>query len=177
MSGHDGADKADGADGSDTGDGNRTTGTDGGSLGRVTPEELTAESPFTLPGFFAALAERRLLGGRCTECDTVLIPPRPACYACGSREIGIEELSKTGEIVTYTEVARPAPAFEADAPLTIAIVELDSGARLTGRVAADYDAVEIGTGVSLTVRDLTEKEREFALDHEEEWPLHVFEPT
>jgi len=150
---------------------------DGGSPGRVTPAELTAESPFTLPGFFAALSDERLLGGRCDGCDTVLIPPRPACYACGGREIAIEELSRTGEIVTYTEVRRPAPAFEADAPLTIAIVELESGARLTGRVAAAYDEVEIGAGVELTVRELSEGEKEFALDHETEWPLHVFEPA
>lgn len=148
---------------------------DGESSGRVTPEELTAESRFTLPGFFAALSDERLLGGRCRTCDTVLVPPRPACYACGSREIAVEELAKRGEIVTYTEVRRPAPAFEADAPLTIAIVELESGARLTGRVEAAYDEVEIGTGVELTVRELTDEEREFALDHEKEWPLHVFE--
>ena len=142
---------------------------------RVTPEELTAESPFTLPGFFAALSDERLLGGRCSACGEAFVPPRPACYACGSREIRIEAQSKEGEIVTYTEVVRPAPAFAADAPLTIAIVELDSGARLTGRVDAAYDEVEIGAGVELTVRELTEDEREFALDHEKRWPLHVFE--
>lgn len=150
---------------------------EGGPRGRVRSEELTAESPFTVPGFFAALSDGRLLGGRCNGCDTVLLPPRPACYACGSREIGIEELEKRGEIVTYTEVRRPAPAFEADAPLTIAIVELISDTRLTGRVDAAYEDVEIGTLVELTVRELTEKEREFALDHETEWPLHVFEPV
>lgn len=143
----------------------------------VSPGELTSESPFTIPGFFAALSAGRLLGGRCSGCDTVLLPPRPACYACGSRELEIEELEKSGEIVTYTEVRRPAPAFEADAPLTIAIVELVSGTRLTGRVDAAYEDVEIGTPVELTVRELTTQEREFALDHEKEWPLHVFEPV
>ena len=183
----DGTDAIDGTDGTDgtggidgTGTGGDAIETDGGSpgrQGRVTSEELTAESPFALPGFFSVLAEGRLLGGRCHGCNTVLVPPRPACYACGSREIAVEELSRDGEIVTFTEVCRPAPAFEADAPLTIAIVELDSGARLTGRVAADYDDVEIGTPVELTVRELTEEEREFALDHETDWPLHVFEPA
>jgi len=29
----------------------------------------------------------------------------------------------------------------------------------------------------LTVRELTDREKEFALDHEGEWPLHVFEPA
>jgi uncharacterized OB-fold protein len=148
-----------------------------GSPKRVKPEELTAESPLTLPGFFAALSDGRLLGGRCDECEQAFVPPRPACYACGSREIAVEEQPREGTIVADTEVARPAPAFAADAPLTIAVIELDSGARLTGRVAADYEAVEIGTPVELTVRELTDREKEFALDHEEEWPLHVFEPA
>ena len=149
----------------------------GESPGRAKPEELTAESPFTLPGFFTALSEGRLLGGRCDECEQAFVPPRPACYACGSREIAVEEQPRAGTIVTDTEVTRPAPAFEAAAPLTIAIVELESGARLTGRVAADYEAVEIGTAVELTIRELTDQEKEFALEHEEEWPLHVFEPA
>ena len=166
----DGTDRTDGSDPNDGSErGNRE------SPGRVTPADLTAESPFTLPGFFAALSDGRVLGGRCSACEEAFIPPRPACYACGSREIAVEEQSKEGEIVTYTEVGRPAPAFAADAPLTIAVVELGSGARLTGRVDATYDEVEIGTGVELTVRELTEREREFALDHETEWPLHVFE--
>lgn len=150
---------------------------DSGSPGRVSPAELTAESPFTLPGFFAALADGRLLGGRCRACGETFVPPRPACYACGSREIEAQDQPKAGEIVTYTEIRRPAPAFEAAAPLTIAIVELDSGARLTGRVAAAYEDVDIGAPVELTVRELTAQEREFALDHEREWPLHVFEPV
>jgi uncharacterized OB-fold protein len=148
---------------------------DGGSPERVSAEELTAESPFTLPGFFAALSNGELLGGRCSACEEAFVPPRPACYGCGSREVEIETQPREGEVVTYTDVARPAPAFEADAPLTIAIVELASGARLTGRVGTEYEAVGIGTPVELTVRELTENEKQFALDHEEEWPLHVFE--
>lgn len=139
------------------------------------PEEVTADSPFTLPGFFSALAEGRLLGAVCEDCGTVLLPPRPACYACGSRDVYVSEQPRTGEVVTYTAVHTPPPAFAEDAPYTVAIVELESGGRLTGRVDAPYDAVEIGTPVGLTVREPTEREKEAALNHEEEWPLHVFE--
>ena len=54
-------------------------------------------------------------------------------------------------------------------------VELVFGGRLTGRVDASYDAVEIGDPVLLTVREPTEATRDAALSYETEWPLHVFE--
>lgn len=139
------------------------------------PDDLTADSPFTLPGFFDALTTGRLLGGVCIDCGTVLLPPRPACYECGSRAIEIEEQPREGNIVTYTEVRRPAPAFADLAPFPVAIVELNSGGRLTGRIDASLDGVEIGRPVRLTVREPTEAEREMALTHEVDWPIHVFE--
>lgn len=136
---------------------------------------LDADSPLTLPGFFDALADGELLGGVCADCGQVLLPPRPTCYNCGSRSIDVEAQPQTGQIFTYTEVHAPPPALEDDAPYTIAIVELDSGGRLTGRVEAPYDAVEIGDQVELRVRAPTEGERSLALEHELEWPVHVFE--
>lgn len=139
------------------------------------PEEITAESPFTLPGFFTALADGRLLGATCADCGTTLLPPRPACYACGSRDLAVEEQPRTGTVVSYTAVHTPPPAFTDEAPYTLAIVELDSGARLTGRVDAPYEAVEIGAPVRLTVREPTDRERELALSHEVDWPVHGFE--
>jgi hypothetical protein len=143
----------------------------------LSPDEITSDSPFTLPGFFGALSEGQLLGGRCDECDERLLPPRPACYACGSRTVRIEEQPKTGEVFSYTEVRRPPPAFADAAPFTVAIVELDSGVRLTGRVTAPYEDVGIGMDVRLVVREPTEDEKRFALDYEREWPLHRFEPV
>jgi uncharacterized OB-fold protein len=140
-------------------------------------DRLDADSPLTLPGFFSALADGDLLGGVCADCGEVLLPPRPACYNCGSRNVDVEVQPETGAIFSYTAVHTPPPALEANAPYTIAVVELDSGGRLTGRVDADYDAVEIGDRVELRIRALTDEERSLALDHELEWPLHVFDPV
>ncbi|MFB6122322.1 MAG: Zn-ribbon domain-containing OB-fold protein [Haloferacaceae archaeon] len=140
----------------------------------MTPEDLTADSPFTLPGFFDALADGRLVAAECA-CGEILVPPRTACYACGGRDLELAEQPRTGEVYSYTEVRTAPPAFEDDAPYTVAVVELDSGARLLGRVDADYDAVAIGDAVELRVRDPTEAEREMALAHERDWPIHVFE--
>jgi hypothetical protein len=150
---------------------------DDSTTGPLAPEDVTADSPFTLPGFFEALAEGRLLAARCTACDTHLLPPRPACYDCGGRAVTLAEQPRTGEVVSYTSVIRPPSAFEHLAPITVAVVELDSTARLTGRVAAPLAAVDIGARVELQVRDpeTVDDAAEFALSYEEEWPIHVFE--
>lgn len=138
-------------------------------------DPLDADNPLTLPGFFDALAAGDLLGGVCEDCGEVLLPPRPACYACGSREVRVEAQPRTGTIYTYTEVHTPPEPFEEDAPYTIAVVELDSGGRLTGRVAADYDEVAIGDTVELEIRDPIDQERAVAIEYETDWPMHVFE--
>jgi uncharacterized OB-fold protein len=153
------------------------TDTDSTTTGPLGPEEITADSPFTLPGFFDALARGRLLAARCTECDTRLLPPRPTCYGCGSRRVTLSEQPRTGEVVSYTSVNRPPSAFDHLTPITVAVVELDSSARLTGRVAAPLDDVAIGDRVELQVRDpeTSDIDPDFHLSYEEEWPIHVFE--
>jgi uncharacterized OB-fold protein len=140
-------------------------------------DEVTADSPFTLPGFFAALSDGDLLAAVCEDCGKRLIPPRPACYACGGRHLHVEPQPTTGTVVSYTEVRTPPSALADRAPYTVAVVELDSGARLTGRVTLPYAETDIGMPVRLTTRSLADDERELALEHEREWPIHEFEPA
>ena len=153
------------------------TDSDSTTTGPLAPDDITADSPFTLPGFFDALADGRLVAARCTECDTHMLPPRPACYGCGSRTVTLAEQPRTGEVVSYTSVTRPPSAFEHLAPITVAVVELDSSARLTGRVEAPLADVSIGDRVELQVRDpeTVDNGSEFDLSYEEGWPIHVFE--
>ncbi|MFB6102915.1 MAG: Zn-ribbon domain-containing OB-fold protein [Haloplanus sp.] len=142
-----------------------------------TPDDITPDSPFTLPGFFAALADGDLWAAVCRECQQRLIPPRPACYACGSRDLYVESQPETGSVVSYTEVRTPPAALEARAPYTVAIVELDSGARLTGRLTVPYADTSIGMPVRLSTRPPDDDELEMALSYEVDWPIHEFEPV
>lgn len=147
-----------------------------GTEGRASPDDLDAESPLTLPGFFDALADGDLLGSVCGDCGKVLVPPRPACFACGSRDVTVRSQPREGTVYSYTEVHTPPPAFEDEAPYTLAVVELASGGRVFGRLDADYADVAIGDPVELTTREPTDAERSAALSYEAEWPLHVFVP-
>ncbi|MFC5973149.1 Zn-ribbon domain-containing OB-fold protein [Halomarina salina] len=143
--------------------------------GPLAPEDVTADSPFTLPGFFDALAADTLYGAVCEECDNAMVPPRPACYACGSRSVVATEQPRSGHVVSYTEVRTAPPAFADRAPYSVAVVELDSGARLTGRVDAAYEDLAVDQPVELVVREPTDEERAAALSYEADWPVHVFE--
>lgn len=138
---------------------------------------LDASSPFTLPGFFAALADGELLAATCRDCEQVLVPPRPACYGCGGRRLEIESQPKAGAVFSYTAVHAAPPELEADVPYVVAIVELDSGARLTGRLEAAYEEVAIGDRVRLRTRAPSPQEQQLALDHERDWPVHYFDPA
>lgn len=140
-----------------------------------TRQEFSETSPFTLPGFFHALKNETLYAAVCDECTTRLLPPRPACYGCGSRSLSLEEQPTTGVIVSYTAVHRPPSGFDSLAPYPIAIVELDSGARLLGRVESSYDAVSIDQRVKLEVKS-PEITAINSLSYENDWPIHVFVP-
>ena len=79
-------------DGGDSGD----AGTDEDAAAPLAAAERRPGSPFTLPGFFDALAGGRLLAAACVDCGTRLVPPRPACYDCGGRDLRIERHPETG---------------------------------------------------------------------------------
>lgn len=138
-------------------------------------QEFSETSPFTLPGFFQALKNEILYAAVCDECNTRLLPPRPACYGCGSRSLSLEEQPTTGVIVSYTAVHRPPAGFDSLAPYPIAIVELDSSARVLGRVESSYDALSIDQRVELEVRT-PEITAINSLAYETDWPIHVFVP-
>ena len=154
------------------------TDTDSPTTGPLAPEDITADSPFTLPGFFNALAEGRVVAARCTECETRMVPPRPACYGCGSRAVTLSEQPRTGEVISYTSVMRaPVGVRTVGTDYTVAVVELDSSARLTGRVAASLEEIAIGDRVELQVQgpETVDIDPGFDLSYEAEWPIHVFE--
>jgi uncharacterized OB-fold protein len=93
-----------------------------------------------------------LLGGRCVECGTISTPPsvHPSCIACGASKLEPVALARTGAVHTFVvNHTMPAPFV---APLPIAVVDLDDGARLMLQVAGDGSDLEIGRRVELVLR-------------------------
>ncbi|MXV60575.1 nucleic acid-binding protein [Natronorubrum sp. JWXQ-INN-674] len=93
------------------------------------------------------------------------LPPRRVCPHCGDRELETVPLAPTGEIVTYTTVSVPTPAFDDDAPYVTAIASFGP-VRLTGIVRnAGEDDLEIGREVTVTIEPTeTTDERTIAFE-------------
>ena len=95
----------------------------------------------------------RLIGTKCTACGAEHFPPVYKCRKCGSEALKDKEMPKSGKIMTYTLLHEPLPGFEAQAPLYLAVVELENGARvLTQIIDSPGEAVKTGAKVAATVR-------------------------
>ena len=78
-----------------------------------------------------------LLGARCVDCGTINTPPsiHPHCISCGSSKFVLEPIARHGVVHTYViNHTMPAP-FQA--PLGLAVVDLDDGARVMLQVIGD----------------------------------------
>ena len=101
--------------------------------------------------YWAACREGRLTAQRCTACGHLRWPPSVLCPKCLGEGTEWSTLSGRGTIYSWIIVHRPQhPAFFADAPYNVAIVELDEGPRLhTNVVECENDALRIGLPVEV----------------------------
>ncbi len=94
----------------------------------------------------------QLLGGKCAECGTINTPPsiHPTCIACGGPKLEPVALARHGVVHTFViNQTMPAPFV---APLPIAVVDLDDGARVMLQVVGDGKELAIGSEVDLVLR-------------------------
>src|SRR5262245_3127539 len=96
----------------------------------ITPE-VDADSAL----FWEDLHSGALLLPRCMECARCFFPPIPSCPYCGSSNVGTTHGSGLGRIYSWATIhVALHPAFAADVPYTVVVVELDEGPRIFGRL-------------------------------------------
>lgn len=119
---------------------------------------LPIVDPDTAP-FWAAAKEHRLMVKRCAACGEHHFYPRELCSHCHSDQVDWVEVSGAGSIYSYTVARRPAgPAFKADAPYVVAVVQLDEGPRMmTNLIGCAPETVRIGARVEVIFDDVTEE--------------------
>ncbi|WP_177181942.1 bifunctional MaoC family dehydratase N-terminal/OB-fold nucleic acid binding domain-containing protein [Streptomyces sp. TLI_105] len=109
-------------------------------------------------GFWAGVAEHRLLIQRCGDCAALRFPWLPGCADCGSREWDAVEASGAGTVFSYVVMHHPSfPAFtvsahaaDAAGPYAVGLIELAEGVRMISNVVGvPYDKVRIGMPVRL----------------------------
>ncbi|SDH72022.1 Zn-ribbon domain-containing OB-fold protein [Pseudonocardia oroxyli] len=107
----------------------------------------------TTQPFWDAALEGRLVGPRCTNCTTVILPPQPRCFVCQNTVFEYVDLPGVGTVYSFTVVRHPlAPHLREAVPYVSAIIELDgtqgAGARmLANLIDVDPETVFIGDRV------------------------------
>ncbi len=74
--------------------------------------------------FFAGLANKKLLGSKCTKCSYIFATPRSHCMECGAKTEWYE-LPKQGEVHTFTTCYFGSEAFLKETPFTLILVEFE----------------------------------------------------
>lgn len=110
-------------------------------------------------GLFEETAEgARLLGSRCTTCNSTYFPKSPVCHnpKCSGSAVEDASFGPAGKLWSYSvqHYAPPAPAKfdEPYEPYTLGLVDLPEGLRVLGRMSTDDpNALEVGMNVELVI--------------------------
>jgi uncharacterized OB-fold protein len=109
----------------------------------------------TLGHFFEQARGGRLTGIRCRRCRELCIPPKEYCPSCQLRDWEPVDLKGTGTITSYTVIRVPPRGRPADTPYAVAVVRLDEGVSLLGRLV-DIPLDVLRTGLPVRFRPLLE---------------------
>lgn len=109
--------------------------------------------------FWKGAKEHKFLLKKCTDCGNIDHPPYLYCSECMSMDHEWVEASGKGKIYTFstTYVGAP-PAFVAEQPYTVAMIDLAEGPRMLTRiVGAKPEDIKIGMDVEVVFEDVTEE--------------------
>jgi uncharacterized OB-fold protein len=105
----------------------------------------------TLKGFFEEAREGRLSAIRCGSCGELAIPPKELCPSCHERRWELVPLHGTGSVASFTVIRIPPRGRLAEAPYAVAVVKLDEGVSLLGRIV-DIPLDVLTAGLSVRFR-------------------------
>jgi len=117
---------------------------------------FTIEKPLPRPNedtapYWEAAQKGELRMQQCTDCRLVRFPPALLCARCLSEHAEWARLSGRGTVFSWIVVHQSQhPAFNADTPYNVTIVELEEGPRLhTNLVECSNDEIHIGMPVEV----------------------------
>ncbi|GII24721.1 Zn-ribbon domain-containing OB-fold protein [Planosporangium mesophilum] len=106
--------------------------------------------------FWDGIATGELRIQRCPACEKAVFYPRAVCPHCFDGEPIWIRAAGTGTVYSYTVAHRAFGEFAAQAPFTVALVDLDEGVRMMTRIVdARPGEVRIGARVRLEMTTLT----------------------
>lgn len=112
----------------------------------------------TLKAFFEEARAGRLTGIRCGRCGELAIPPKEFCPACQERAWDPVPLDGRGTIASFTVIRVPPRGRAPEAPYAVAVVRLDEGVALLGRIV-DIPLEKLAVGLPVRFRPLVKDEQ------------------
>jgi len=110
--------------------------------------------PFTTESFYKYVKEKKIMGAQCRKCGQLILPPRPMCPKCLSRDLQWKESPRRGRLLTYTVIHVSPQQFQSLAPYAVGIIELENGAHLVGMVkGVDVDQIKVGMELTVDFED------------------------
>lgn len=109
--------------------------------------------------FWRGLSQGQLLLQHCADCGHVQYYQQATCRACGGETLTHRPASGRGTVHSFSVVHRaPGPAFKADVPYAVLLVELEEGPRMISTYACGHpDDVTFDMQVTLTFEKINEE--------------------
>jgi uncharacterized OB-fold protein len=87
---------------------------------------------------------------KCGNCGALDAGPRDICPACHEAALRPHTVAGEGALVSWTMIRRPPAAFRAEGQYAVAVVRLDAGVKVTGRLGEPDERLGPGLRVRVT---------------------------
>ena len=99
--------------------------------------------------FFRGAAKSRLVVQRCNSCGALRWPPLSGCPDCRSRDADWVDVAPRGTVWSFVVYYRSfAASLRDQVPYTVAMVQLDAGPFMLGRLASGEARPSVGDRVA-----------------------------
>lgn len=122
--------------------------------------------------FLRSVAEGRIVGQRCPECQKVYVPPRGSCPTCAVPTEEEVELPDTGTVTTFCVVNLPFYGQEIKPPYVCASILLDGADIALFHLIQEIPAAEVRMGMRVEAVWVPPEEMEPSLES-----IKHFRPT
>jgi len=132
-----------------------------------------AQPSFGIESFYKFGGEGKLMGAKCNKCGEVMLPPRPVCTKCYSKDLGWIELKGQGKLLTYTVIYVSPKQFEMLAPYAVGIVKLEEGPQLLGMIrGVEQDKIKVDMNLTVDFEKTSSTQAQWPI-----WTRYYFKPT
>jgi uncharacterized OB-fold protein len=86
---------------------------------------------------------------KCSACGALDAGPREICPVCHAPALQPGKVPGAGSLLSWTVIRRPPAAFRAEGSYAVAVIELDAGVKVTGRLDSPDAGGQLGARVVL----------------------------